>query len=199
MQRFGLLMVVLVLAACGSDALIDETFTVERDIPQTLQIDGLIAGIADQEDVLRVIVEDSVIGAAGTITVNTAETLADYSISARVYITQGEAQLWARTDEAGCAGYILSVDPTNGRYRLSLVDENCDVQTLDSETPIEVLFNQWYNMRLSVQGTTIRGFIDNVEFFNVDDERYAQGLARVRLVSRSVRAGQIDIENITIR
>jgi hypothetical protein len=201
----------LLLAACGGEAIFssefdtlqqdttpeDDDLTTLSDLPDGLRGEGLNAQLTDQ-GWLDVSVDTPGRGQTGHLVIEATEGLSDYSVSMRVRLISGEAQLWARSTADVCAGYGLIVDPTNDNYRLSTIDETCDLQAIDSESRLDVPLQTWHDMQIDVQGDSIRGLVDGVVFFEETDTTYTDGLAAVQLWTDGAVPARLQIDRLSI-
>jgi len=188
----------LMLAACGA-AIISEDFEATTELPPSLRPENLISGIGEDSGLLSLIVAQPGRGQRGRLFLGSENIPSAVSFSARLRIISGRASLWIRSDEAACAGYALTIDPIRDAYRLSTVDENCDISNFETESRLNVDLNQWFDMRIEAQADTIRGFVDRAKFFEVTDANYTDGLAFIEVITGSDNRGQIEVDSLTLR
>ncbi len=143
---------------------------------------------------LRLIVEEPGRNQNGKLWLNLEEPLADAALEARIRIRSGQARFWLRTDERLCAGYVLTIDPTLERYRLSAVEPDCSLRTLDDRSRMEVNLEEWYDVRFEARGSTISGTIDSVRFFEVTDDTFQSGAVALQAFTDGLAPGQVDVD-----
>lgn len=194
----GMMLIGGILSACGGNALYAETFDDLDTLPDALRTDNLTVGV--QNGVVFLSVAETGRGQAGYLFFN-ADVLpeGDYTVEAKLRLGSGQVGLWVRGDEAGCEGYGLIVDSTLDTYRLSVGNETCGVQALDTQTRLDVDINQDYTLRIEARGEMIRGFVDGVEFFDVTDTTFASGIPFLRLLTDGTVVARIELDEVVIR
>ncbi|MCA9913036.1 MAG: hypothetical protein KC496_06790, partial [Anaerolineae bacterium] len=180
MRLIGVIFALLLLAGCsGGASLLDEEFQEVETLPETLRgVDLVTELLTEGRDtgLLRLIVTQPGRNQNGILWMNLDEAPADSSFAVRGRVRAGQMRLWLRTDENLCSGYVLTIDPTLDRYRLSLAQPDCSLRMLDDRSRMEVNLDTWYEVRIEARGSTIRGFVDTVQFFEVTDETYSSGI-----------------------
>lgn len=194
----GMLIMAVILAACGGSALYSESFDDVDTLPASLRTENLTVGL--QNSVAFLSVAETGRGQVGYVFLE-PETLpdSDYTVEAKLRLGAGQVSLWLRGTSDGCEGYGVVVDQTHDNYRLSAGDSDCGIQALDSQGRLEVEVNQDYELRIEARGDTVRGFVDGVEFFNVTDTTFDSGVPFLRLLTDGVVAARVELDEITIR
>jgi len=211
-MRVGLVMgsalLMLFLAACGGgEARIFEDFPVpEQDevtdevlelLPEVLRTEDLLMtwAVEEREDgLLRLIVEQPGRNQDGILWLNLDEAQGDAAFSVRANIHAGQMRLWLRTNENLCSGYVLTIDPTLDRYRLSVTEPDCSLRTLEDRRRMNVDLDTWYEVTIEGRGSTISGTVDSVRFFEVTDETYTSGSIALQVYTDGIAPGQIELD-----
>lgn len=197
-----MMILLLALAACGAGGRINDDFSNLEVVPEYLRTDGVLAGIGQTEfadSFLRLIVEGQGRGDGGRLFIEPdgESTFADSALEVKLrLITSGQVTLWLRSDAETCSGYGLVLDPTRDNYRLATIGDNCDVQNLDTRSRLAVDLDQWYTLRFEARGTTLRGFVDTVQFFEIEDSTYTEGQSFVEVITTGGTPAQVEVDTI---
>lgn len=198
-RRLWIVLVMFVVAACSGSALYREDFRDADGLPDTLSVEGLYAGTLVDEPVLRLIVDQQVRGESGYVRLPVNSALSDYSVEVRVRVSAGEMRLWGRTADARRNGYVLILAPTLDTFRLSKVVRPGTLQTMDLQSRLDLEFNEWYTLRLEMNGDTIRGYLNDVEYFEETDTEFASGTAFIEVFTDSLNTAQVELDEIIVR
>ncbi len=199
----GLLLIALLLTGCGTSVL-DVNFAgtsdADTDIHTTLP-DGLEAvnasAVIGNDAVLRLTLTESTPGESGYLLLAPQTPLSDYTVTARVRLFSGQVRLWSRTDSDLCSGYALGINPINDVYRLDVASDGCTLNTLDRQTRRRVDLQAWHTLRLEVRGDTVRGFVDDVAFFNETDATFTTGIAALEVVA-DLSGAHLEVDTISV-
>ncbi len=199
MMRFlSVILGLMLLAGCSAGtSLVNEDFQDVQTLPETLRGDDLVTEmVLEGRDtgLLRLIVTQPGRHQDGVLWLNLAETPADSSFAVRARIRAGQLRLWLRTNETLCAGYALVIDPTLNRYRLSVAEPDCSLRTLDDQSPLEVELDTWYEVRIEARGSMIRGYVDTVKFFEVEDATFNGGIPALEVYTDGIAPGMVDVD-----
>lgn len=192
-----LILMIFLMTACGS-SLINENFESSREIPASLTPVDTVLGVSDEDGYLRIVNIELGRNQSGLVQLD-AQGQNDYSLETRVRVTEGIGQLWVRADAEECQGYALVIDPTRNSYRLSQVDENCDLRTVDDVTRLQLNFDTWIDARIEVRGNRIRGFIDGAPLFDIEDDTYTTGQPLIRVVNENPQPAVIELDTLRLR
>lgn len=197
-------LVAVLLSACGSSGQINEDFDTVEAVPEYLRSEDLVVGVGQTEfadGFLRLIVQNQGIGEVGRLFIepNAEAVHQDFALEVTMrFISNGRATLWLRSDAETCSGYGLVIDPTRDNFRLATAGENCDIENLDTRSRLAIDLDQWYTLRFEVQGSTLRGYVDTVQFFEIEDSTYTEGQSFIEIMTDSSIPAQIEIDTFKV-
>lgn len=198
--RLGLLSaLLLLLSSCGT-ALIDEDFDEISELPAYIEPSEATAAVGE-DGILRVVKSESTRGESGAVLLTLPDEASprdNYSVEARLRVISGTARLWARTDADLCRGYALTLNPGSDNYSMGIAQDDCTLDAFDTSTRLRVDFREWHTLRLDVEGETIRGFVDGVEFFSAEDATYTDGIVALEIVA-DLNGAHLEIDSVSVR
>jgi hypothetical protein len=200
-MKWGFLLLLssaIILTGCSGQTLFSANFDDGAEVPAALTLINAYAGVVDEDNALRLLVNNEVRGQTGEMLLPIDSSITDYGIRSRVRIHSGELRVWVRADQSACNGYVLSVNPTLDSYRIS-VAENCNLRTLRSTLQIDIRNDEWIDVRLEVRGTRIQAFINDAQFFDVEDSTYSAGLPLIQIVNDSTIVAQAELDQISVQ
>ncbi|MDQ7034723.1 MAG: hypothetical protein Q9P01_07770 [Anaerolineae bacterium] len=199
LKRLVFMPLLLLLAACSGNAIFSENFEEMTEVPDILQTDGLVAVPDADNDVLHLIVTEAGLTESGIMTIKLAADASDYDVSMRVRVIAGSVRLWARRSD-NCSGYVLILDTNLDNFRLSMVNpDNCDLQTIDTRSQLQVNTDQWYDMRITVTDNRVSAYVDGVRYSETESDSFPNGLAVIEVLNSRFGVGQVDIESLTVK
>jgi hypothetical protein len=199
MKFYAILLIagVMLLTGCAAQSVFSASFDDGTTVPPELTLTDAYAGIADDENALRLLVNNEVRGQTGQMLLTADAALQDYAITTRLRIHSGQLRVWVRADADGCQGYALTIDPTLDTYRLSRAT-NCVLETLRSSPLLDVRSDEWIDVRMEVRGSRIQVAINGAPFYDVEDSAYATGLPLIQLVNDSTIVAQSEFDHLTL-
>jgi len=153
----------------------------------------------------------------------------DYEVSADVYLNKGDsAGVMGRINDVGSGygsipkGYYLQLGD-DGQCRLVVVRGKEDKKTPVGDAEQQALMraqqedteggekvlgsaripnvgpNQWHNLKIRFEGTTITGWIDNQKVFNASDRHYKNGMAGLLAGGQEQKLSTPYFDNVQIK
>jgi hypothetical protein len=197
-KRIMNLSLLLLLAAC-SGGIFSDDFGDMTELPSLFQMDKLVAAPDAENNVLHLYVTETGLTESGFLTMQLEPDKTDYDVSMRVLVTSGSVALWVRRSN-NCSGYALILDPNLDTYRLSAVDPaTCTLQTIDSQSTLQVDTERWYDLRITAEGQAIRAYVDGVKYFETESDTFPTGFPAIEVANSRLSVGQVDIDNLTVK
>lgn len=199
MKHYAILLMIgiMLLTGCTAQPIFSASFDDGTAVPPELTLTDAYAGVADEDNALRLLVNNEVRGQTGQMLLAADTTLTDYAINTRVRIHSGQLRVWVRADADGCQGYALTIDPTLDTYRLSRAT-NCVLETLRSSPLLDVRSDEWLDVRMEVRGSRVQVTINGALFYDVEDTTYTSGLPLIQLVNDSTIVAQTEFDHLTL-
>ena len=197
-KRIISISLLLLLAACSGGVFSDD-FNDTMELPSLFQTDTLVAAPDAENNVLHLYVTETGMTESGWLIMQLESDKTDYDVSMRVWVNSGSVRLWARRTN-NCSGYALILDPNLDTYRLSTIDPaTCTLQTIDSQATLQVDTERWYDLRITAEGQTVRGYINGVKYFETESDTFPTGFPAIEVVNSRDSVGQVDIDNLTVK
>jgi hypothetical protein len=191
LKRIIWLSLLLLSAACGGKTVFSENFQDITELPELFLTDTLVAAPDASTDVLHLIVTQTGLNESGLLMMQLDPDKINYDVSMRVRVISGSVRLWVRRSDR-CSGYVLILDPNLDTYRLSTIDTaTCTLQSIASQSVLQVNTDQWYDMRITVNDGRVQGYVDGVKYFEVESHTFRTGFPAIEVVNQRMSVGQV--------
>lgn len=130
----------------------------------------------------------------------------DYEVSADIYLENGSAagimgRVNATGQGYGCQpnAYYMTMT-AQGDCELYLVTEDREVKSkllASGKVPVNKA-NNWHNVKLQFSGSSITGFVDNVQVLQATDKTYAKGMIGLITTDENPKRATAQFDNIVI-
>jgi len=130
----------------------------------------------------------------------------DYEVNADVFIEkEGSAGIMGRVNATGTGygsqpnAYYLTLSE-HGNLNLYVVTEDRKVpaKLLTSAKVDKPAVNRWRKLSLQFSGDTIRGFIDNQQLLQVNDNTYTHGMAGLMALDENIKRTTAQFDNLKV-